>query len=579
MTSDKGGQEGTVPISELNGPSISRRNTLKLLSAAGMAGLAGCSGAEEEITTTTEGTTESGSNSSQNTSSPPSSKTGGKMTAGWNVSEFTQIDPHYSTLTFSTQLLGNLFSGLVEVKKDLTIQGDLAKDWTVSDGGKTIEFQMVEDAHFPYNGKNVTAEDVEYSFRRVIEEETPHANKFSSLRPLDDGGIQTDGDYGLTLNFKQPFAPIFIFLTPDLGNAGAVICPQALEDMGKKQFGIKPQGSGPFHITKHTLGSTLQTKANRNYHKSDSNGTQLPYLDAIDFEPLKEASTRTNALLTGSVQFLNWPPDAQLGTLKKNRNVEVESLMGPNFGGLAFNNQAEPFKDKKVRLAVAKAIDEERYVKEALLGHGTADTGVYSPAHGWLYRDKFAESDDTIGGPEKSSVQRYDPEGARKLAKEAGVMGLDIEMTVSPPELRGAKVLRSLLNEELNWNVKIQQYDISTIFEQLPNGNYKFIPFGNSVSPDPDGLTYQLFGPPEETYNWWGPYIDDDLMKLLKRQRTELNREKRKQTLWKIEDMLLEEAPWAFFEHETVEAARRKNVKNYTHFGIIDRLRSVYLED
>ncbi len=501
------------------------------------------------------------------------------MKAGWNVSEFTQIDPHYSALTQSSMLLGNLFSGLLEVKKDLSVQGDLASDWSVSNGGKTIEFQLVENAHFPYNGKNVTAEDVKYSFRRVIEEETPHANKFSTLEPIDDGGVEVNGDYSLTLNFEQAFSPVFIYLTPDLGNAGAIVCPEAVEEMSDEEFKIKPQGSGPFHITEHSLGSTMKTKANDNYHKSDSDGVQLPYLDAVEYEPLKEASTRTNAIMTGSVQFLNWPPDAQSDTLKGNNEITIDSRMGPNFGGLAFNTQAEPFNNKKVRLAVSKAIDAERFVQEALLGNGMADTGVYSPSQGWVYRDEYDGSEGNIGGPKKSPIQQYDPEEARRLAEEAGVMGIEIEMLTSPPELRAAKVLRSLLGEELNWDITIEQQDASTVFERLPKGNYKFIPFGNSVSPDPDGLTYLLYGPADSTYNWWGPYVNDELMELLEKQRAQLDREERKKTLWKIEDMLLEEAPWSYFEHETVEAARRKSVKNYTHIGVINRLRSVWLEE
>jgi peptide/nickel transport system substrate-binding protein len=561
-------RDGDVDPDDLDGPSVDRRTTMKLLGATslgGLVGLAGCAG-EDGGDGGDGGDGDDGGDGGDG-----DVQTGGRLSVGWNVGEFEQIDPHFSVLTFSTQLIGNFFSGLLEIQPDFSLQGDLATDWDVQDGGETVTFDLVEDATF-HNGDDFLAEDVKFSIRRVIEEETPHANKFQTLEAVDDGGVVVESDYRVTLNFSEPFAPILIYLTPDLGNAGAIASERALEELGRDQYGITPVSTGPFEIVEHELGSTMVLDAHDGYHKTDADGNQLPYLDGIDLEPLQEPTTRVNALRTGDVQMINWVPDTQASNVESSDETILESTIGPNFGGLAFNNRTEPFDDRRVRLAVAKAIDRDQFVAEALLGYGQADTGLYSPAHAWVYRDEYGDDPD-----QKPRDQLYAPEEARALAEEAGATGVSVEMISNQSELRQGQVAADMLEEELNWDVSINQLDITTIFERMQQGNFQFAPFGNSVAPDPDELTYAVFGPPGETFNWWGPYVNDELISLVRQQRQQLGREQRKETLWAVEDLVIREAPWALLEHENSMAGRRDAVNNYTHFGVIHRYRDVWL--
>lgn len=556
---------GEFDSDDLSGPRIDRRTTMKLFGSAavgGLVGAAGCVGTDDDG----DGSDETGGDGSDEI------QTGGRMSVGWNVGEFEQIDPHFSNLTFSTQLIGNFFSGLLEVQSDFSLQGDLASDWEVSNEGRQITFDLVENASF-HNGDDFLAEDVKFSVRRVAEGDGPHSSKFNRLEPIDDGGVEIEDDYRVSLNFAEPFAPILTYMTPGLGNAGAVVSERALDELGRDQYGITPVSTGPFEIAEHELGSTMVLDAHDGYHKTDAEGRQLPYLDGIDLEPLVEPTTRVNAIRTGDVEMINWVPDTQASNVESASEVTLETALGPNFGGLAFNNQAEPFDDRRVRRAVAKAIDRERFVDEALLGYGEPDTGLYSPAHGQVYRDEYGEAAD-----QKPEDQLYAPDEARELAEEADAIGISVEMISNESELRQGQVARNLLQEELDWDITINQLDITTVFERMQQGNYQFAPFGNSVAPDPDELTFTVFGPPEEAINWWGPYINDELISLVQQQRGELDPEQRKETLWEIEDIVIREAPWALLEHENSMAGRRDAVRNYTHLGVIHRYRDVWLE-
>lgn len=555
---------------DLSGPVVDRRTTVKLLSGlglGGMASLAGCTDGGGADTPTDGG----GGGTDEDTDTPAGSdKLGGRLTAAWNVAQMEQLDPHFSQLTQATFVIGNFFSGLTEVRQDYTLQGDLATDWEVTDGGATLTFDLVEDAEF-HNGQPFDATDVVFSLKRVVEEDTPHKGKLNLLqRPIDGQGIVVEDDYRVTLNFQEPFAPILMFLTPDIGNAGAIVNKEALDEMGPDQYKITPVGTGPFEVAEHELGSTLVADAFDGYFKEDEDGNALPYLDGVDFEPIQEASTRVNAMLTGDAGFMSLVPADQVEQLEQSQDVVVESRLGPNFGGLAFNVEEEPFTEKNVRLAVAKAIDKERYVEDVFFGRGQADTGILPPPVEWAYREEYGSAAD-----QKPPDQRYAPEEAQQLAEEAGVTDPDIGLTVAQPELRGAKVMRSMLKEVLGWEVELNQQDFPTIFEQVPNGNFQAMPWGTSAAPDPDLAVYNQFGPPDAG-NWWNY---DEVRDQVDEQRTILDNDERARVLWEIEDQLIKDAPWAFLEHQDSMVARSTNLEGFTHLALVHRLRNVWLNE
>jgi peptide/nickel transport system substrate-binding protein len=443
----------------------------------------------------------------------------------------------------------------------------------VSDGGETIEFELVEDATF-HNGDSVTAEDVRYSLDRAANNDiSVHQSKLAVLSdPVAEEGVTVDGDYSLTLNLDSPFAPIFMNLTCNVAPSGAIVPQDVIEEMGEDSYNLTPVGSGPFEVVNHELGNELVLDATDDWHQANDNGDPLPYLDGIDITPIQEPTTRVSAIRTGDVDFVSLIPAAQADTLEEASDVVLEERLGPNFGGLGFNSSLEPFTDQRVRMAVAKSIDAERYVEETFLGYGEADTSIYNPVLGWVYRDEFGDDPD-----QKPEDQLHDPEGAVELAEEADAMDLELTMTVAQPELRGARVMRNMINDVLGWEIELNQQDYPTLFERAADGDILWMPWGNSTVPEPD-LTVSADWGEEVATNWWG-WFPDDHAEQVEAQRQATDREERKQILWEIEDRIIEEAPWALLEHQSALSARRPRLKNYFHYGPIKRFHTVYLEE
>ena len=83
----------------------------------------------------------------------------------------TTFDPHLTGDVRSAVYIVEVFGGLVTLDRNLEVAPDLAKDWEISNGGKTYTFHLREDAKF-HNGRPVTAEDVKWSIERIADPKT-----------------------------------------------------------------------------------------------------------------------------------------------------------------------------------------------------------------------------------------------------------------------------------------------------------------------------------------------------------------------------------------------------------------------
>lgn len=539
---------------ELSGPVIDRRTTMKLLGATGMTALAGCLGGDGDKNKT--------GNSSSNQGQP---STGGRLRAGWFTGSIDVLDPPYISVGQYFQAAANIFNGLVTLKKDLTIRGDLAKDWTVEDDGSTISFQLRKGVTF-HNGTEFTAEDVKYTINRTISKDTPAASKLETLEPVEEGGVQVDGDYSVTLNFKQPMAPALIYLTRGPGRAATIVSKQAIEKMGAKQYKTKPVGTGPFQVSEHNVGSKLVLDAYDDYFGTDEDGNQLPYLDGVDIKPIPEAATIVNALRSGDIDFANLIPLQNLDQISDASDVSVSKAPGVNWYGLAMNETNDLFKSRTARLGIAKLIDNEKFVETAYFGNALPDTGPINKATKWAWRD------------DKPDTQNYAPEKGKQLVKKAGIDGASFSIMVTQGDTRAAKAMRQQLNAA-GFDVSLEQVTSSTYWERYENLDYDTTISGSVGDPDPDQSLWNFYRKPDQGGVWnWVNFTDNEVHQLLAKQRRTLDQDKRRDVLHTLEDRLIEQVPHAYLVHQNDIAAHTSNVGGFTHIPFLRMLDTVTVD-
>lgn len=546
---------------DLSGPKIDRRTTLSLLSAAGLGSLAGCLGGGDDGGNNSPTGTEGSGN--QEGTAPPDAQKGGHLQAGWYTGSVDVLDPPYISVGQYFQIAANVFNGLVTLKEDLTVEGDLAKDWTVENGGKKFTFNLREGVKF-HDGSEFTAEDVKYTIDRTISEETPAASKLSTLQPVDDGGVVIEDDFTVVLNFEKAMAPALIYLTRGPGRAATIVCKEAIEKMGQKKYQTAPVGTGPFEVANHDVGSVIEFEAFDDYFGTDNQGNQLPYLDKVTIKPIPEPASIVNALKSGDIHFSNLVPLQNVSQVESAGDVEKLQAPGVNWLGLAMNQEREPFSSRKVRMGIAKVIDNQKYVESAYFGNALPAQGPINKATGWVWRE------------DKPTDQAYDAEQGKKLLKEAGADGASFSILTTADSTRAAKAMRQQLNAA-GLNVDIDQVTSSTYWDRYANLDYDVTISGSVGDPDPDQSLWNFYrtdGP----WNWVS-FEDDQVDQWLADQRRELDRGKRAQILQKLEDRLIELVPHVYLSHRNDIAARRTEVKGFTHIPYMRNFHTVWLEN
>jgi peptide/nickel transport system substrate-binding protein len=545
---------------ELSGPVVDRRTTVSLLGAAGLTGLAGCVGGGGEDTPT-DGDDE------EDTDTPTGDVSGGRLQAGWFTGEISNLDPPFISVGQYFQLAANVFNGLTTLTPELDVRGDLAEDWTVSDDGTQYTFQLREGVTF-HNGTEFSADDVEYTIRRTIEEEAPAAGKLGSLLPLDEGGVEVLGDYEVRLNLESPNAVMLIYLTRGPGRAATIVNQEAIEELGQDQYTVTPVGTGPFEVVEHDVGNSVTLDAYDDYFETDDDGTALPYLDGVDVQMIPEAASVVNALQSGDIHFSNLVPLQNISQVADSGSADIDRAPGINWLGFAMNQEREPFGDRQVRRAIAKLIDNERFVQEAYFGNALPNNGVLNKATSWVWR-----------GDDKPQDQAFAPEEGQQLLADAGAEGASFGILTAQGDTRAAQVMRNLLTQ-YGLDVSVDQVTTSTYWTRYEEGDYDTTISGSVIDPDPEQSLWNFYRLPDQDGVWnWVTYRSEEVHQLLAEQRAAQDRDQRRELLWDIEDQLIADVPHAYLLHQDDIAGIREEIGGFTHIPGMRPFHTIYLDE
>jgi oligopeptide transport system substrate-binding protein len=352
-----------------------------------------------------------------------------KQVFRYNVQEgIASLDPAFAKNQAVIWAVRQLYNTLVEPDAQLNIRPSLASRWEVSPDHKTYTFHLRTDVYFHDSevfadgkGRRMTADDVVYSLRRIMDPTTasPGAWIFNGRVDIEKGFLAPD-DSTFQLTLLQPFHPILGILSMQYC---AVIPHEAVERYGK-DFRKHPCGTGPFHFSFWEEGQALVLHRNGRYFEKDSTGHPLPYLDAVKVSFLDSKATEFLLFRQGQLDFMN-DIDASFkdevltktGKLKKEWAGKLILDKSPYlnieyFGFLMDSSKAvvkqSPAMIRKVRLAINYSIDRTRMITYLRNGIGFPATAGFVP----------------MGLPSFDTVSvkgyRYDPGKARQLLREAG---------------------------------------------------------------------------------------------------------------------------------------------------------------
>jgi ABC-type transport system substrate-binding protein len=488
-------------------------------------------------------------------------KAGGTLTCGWaGVGEITTLDPAQINQVLQFQISSNVLSGLTHIDAQLIARGDLAESWAVSDDGTVYTFKLREGVTF-HNGDKFDADDVLFTYERSKDpQKSIHSAVLTNVATVE----KVDA---YTIRFKLK-APQASFLPKTLerssGRAMTIVSRGGLEKLGESQYGLTPVGTGPFKVTGHQLGQTVVLERNEKYYDSER-----PKLDKVVIQPIIDAEPLAAAIEAGDIQLIGGNPIAPelIDRFATNTDLVVDEVAGPTFQSLWINPRhpnmtvsdfnkpvEELMKEKgfKVRLAIAKALDRDGYIKQAQFGRGTPGFGTVNPAQEYYFDKELA----------KTSNQTFDLEAAKKLMADAGYPDGEgfptLRLLTTPPQKRETQVVANQLKQHLNINVEIQTKDFPVLIEDFDTMNWDLVRLGSGGDYDPDDAlvdwmqTSSKFNgrKRDEAKYAFGFFSDTEVDKLISEQSAMADLEKRRELVRKANKITSDKVASAFLFHQ-----------------------------
>lgn len=348
---------------------LSRRRALSL-TAAGMASaafLAACGGGSDDKAASSGG--QKGESLLAKVDDTTSKATPGGTWAGYLPSDTPGLDPMTNPASTVPPLANFALSRLLKYKIGTRqdrptgiMEGDAATSWEVAPDGLTMTMKlrpgMKYDARPPTNGKNLTAEDVLFSWKQF---ETLSGTKTALSNKADPGApiLSMTAPDPMTVVAKMafPYAP----LLPMLGYHWYLVI-QPTEADGKFNAKQDMRGSGPWLLDKYTPSSSFEFVKNPNWYVKDR-----PFLDRINLPIVTEYATGLSQFEAGNIWNYNVN---QLDVLSvRKRNAGMQMLLNDAFNrtppqvvGFGFKADS-PFRDVRLRQAVSMMIDRDALIE------------------------------------------------------------------------------------------------------------------------------------------------------------------------------------------------------------------------
>jgi len=329
---------------------------------------------------------------------------GGTLVIGLS-SEIMTLDPADYRQRATETVLRNMFDSLVTRTTDGRVVLELAESATLVDD-TTWEFVLKKGVTF-HNGEALTAEDVKFTFDRIIAENgidypEPHTAPRKGLcAPLES--VEIVDDYTVRLHLSAPWPVAMQMFVHQ-----QIIPKGYFEEVGNEAFNKAPVGCGPFKFVEGSLGDQIVMERFDDYYGGADELSPVgpPSLDRVIFRILPEASTRVAALRAGEVNIIQDVPSHMIPVLATDPNVRVVSGPSTRPAWMEMNVNQPPFDDVRVRMAMNYAVDANLILETVLGGLGIVIPGALSP-----YNNFADHSLEPYG---------YDPDKALELLAEAG---------------------------------------------------------------------------------------------------------------------------------------------------------------
>ncbi len=453
---------------------------------------------------------------------------GGTLTIALSA-EPPGLDPTTSpAATIKRVVHYNMLEGLLKVDRNGKVVPALAKSYNISKDGREYTFNLYQGIKF-HDGSPCTAEDVKFSFERLLDPKTAAVNRkyymgVESIQVINP----------LTVKFKvKKFDSNFLF---NVARGDAVIVSRQAIDRLKSQ----PVGTGPFRFVEWKRGDSVVMVRNPDYYVKG-----IPYLEKVVFKFIPDPSAQLAALRAGDVDVLAYdlsPENAPM--LEKDPRFKVLKGHTTTDVIMAINNSRKPFNDPRVRQAITLAIDRKAIIEGAVAGYGSPIGSHMDPTNPYYI--------------DLSGLYPYNLEKAKKLLAEAGYPnGFEAVLKLPEPYAyarRSGEIIADQLSKVgIKLTLEVIQWGqwIDRIFK---NAEYDLTVIGHA-----EPFDIEIYARP----NYYFRYHNPKFQELIKKAEEEMSEPARKKIYEEAQRMLADDFVNAYLFVYPALPAMKKEVMNW----------------
>jgi oligopeptide transport system substrate-binding protein len=459
-----------------------------------------------------------------------------------NMGEPETLDPHKTSTVVESDILRNLFEGLVVLDPSGNVAPGVAESYAASENGLTYTFTLRDNARWS-NGEPVTADDFVYSLRRIEDPKT-RSQYAEVLYPVKNAQEVNTGRAALTeLGVTAPDArTVAITLKAPTPYFLQLLTHQtALPVNGKEIARLGDDWLKPGKLVSNGAYMLDDVKPNahirlvKNPHYWDAAKVTI---DAVVFDPSEDRAAVLKRYRAGEFDVLYGDvPNDQLGWLRQNMPRELHIAPYAGIYYYTLNTSKPPFNDKRIRVALGMAINREILVEKIT-------TAGELPAYGFV-------PDGTAGyTPRRVSWQRMAQAereaAASRLMTEAGYgpgrpLQVQLAYNTSQNHKRIAVALAAMW-KKIDVNVELVNTEGKVHFSNLRIGNFQMGRAG-WIADYNDAQNYLFLAQTSTKQQNYSRFSNPEYDRLMDEASVTGDADRRAALLEQAEGILLEEMP------------------------------------
>jgi len=429
----------------------------------------------------------------------------------------------------------------------------------ITENGKVWKIELKKGVKWQ-DGAPFTAKDVEFTYKTIINPKIAIRSRsgfdmISDFRVLDDHHVE--------IHISKPFVP-FAWAWQKMH-----IVPQHLlskvKDINTAPYNTHPIGTGPYKLVKRVAGSHMIYKKNSAYHRG------APAIDTVIHKFVPDQTVLYTQFKTGEIDVLGLhgvPPERfEEARHLSGRNALVTPAPWVEF--IYFNCGKPQFKEKIVRQALYLAVDKEKWIKDIFYGLPPKTLSYLHPSH-WAYNHNLKDP----GFNPKKAAEMLEGAGWKKgadgIRQKNGIkLKFSMSTTAGAKAREQAEAMIQADWKEIGVHMEIKNMPASVVWgEYTTKSQFDTLMVGwePTVGMDPD-YTARCHSKQIPVKDGVGSnyvqYQNPKLDKLLEEGVLISDMEKRKKVYYKIQEILLEDVPFAPIFAWTFMYGKKSNLKGY----------------